>query len=220
MPRSARHLFQRAAPRAAQGELTRAGSCRAARRTGQLSRREARGGRCRASSKASRASSREAVLAAHHRTQAASPACHNAAEPKIRSCPSDAAGQYAYLGRRSPAPITPPEGRQPSDGEELIFAAGESDTRTPVVSLVLSNHGRLHARRDRDGFNGAPAFARSTRAPARPRASCGAAVPYPGPSSALISQRSIEARVPGVSAGSIASRGPSAAAMSSAVSKS
>jgi hypothetical protein len=45
-------------------------------------------------------------------------------------------------------------------------------------------------------------------------------VPYPSPNSALISQRSIEARVPGVSAGSIASRGPSAAAMSSAVSKS
>jgi hypothetical protein len=52
-----------------------------------------------------------------------------------------------------------------------------------------------------------PAFrAKQRSALARAHASCGSAVPYPGPSSALISQRSIEARVPGVSAGSIASR--------------
>ena len=44
--------------------------------------------------------------------------------------------------------------------------------------------------------------------------------PPPAPMSALTSQRSIEARVPGVSAGSIASSAPSAADMSSAVSKS
>ena len=49
---------------------------------------------------------------------------------------------------------------------------------------------------------------------------CGAAVPQLALRSALISQRSTEARVPGVSAGSIASRGPSAAAISSAVSNS
>ena len=107
---------------------------------------------------------------------------------------ADRAGDRAREGRRR-------AGVRPGAGDRR-----DRDERRPDPALPLA------CLPDLGGTAGGGGAAR--------RCLAGAAGPYPGPTSALISQRSTEARVPGVSAASIASSAPSAADMSSAVSKS
>jgi len=102
------------------------------------------------------------------------------------------------------------------------------ETRTFGSRVIYERYARARQRFGRGQRSPQAPMRRSrnARSPAAPRGSMSPPGPrrggsaQPGRSSALISQRSTEARVPGVSLGSIASSGPSAAAMSSDVSNS